>query len=339
MAPMRTNKQTLWLVAFFAIMIIGYRVWRKLPPYERGLHAADASVVEASGTAPHIERCPVFPADNVWNTPIDKLAKDQHSDAYVAGIGPQQKMHPDFAANLTYGVPFTDMPPGTRPVEVSFEYADESDAGRYPIPRDVPIEGDGKGDAHVIVIDQQRCILYELYNAHPKGDSWTAGSGAIFDLKSNTLRPTDKTSADAAGLPIFPGLVRYDEVAAGEIAHALRFTLPRTQNSYIWPARHHAGRPGDNLPPMGMRFRLRAGFDISHFSLSNRIILNALKRYGMFLADNGSPMYLSGVPDKRWDDSDLRHLNQVTAADFEAVDESELESQPNSGQVATRFRR
>jgi hypothetical protein len=200
-------------------------------------------------------------------------------------------------------------------VQVSFDYADESDPVPYPIPADAPIEGGSQstGDRHVLVIDTANCILYELYDAFPQsGGSWHAWSGAIFDLNSDNLRPAGWTSADAAGLPIYPGLVRYDEVSSGEINHALRFTVPQTRNTYVWPARHYASSlTGTQYPPMGQRFRLKAGFDISGFSPQTRVILTALKRYGMILADNGSSWYISGAPDPNWDNDILSELHQV----------------------------
>jgi hypothetical protein len=224
-------------------------------------------------------------------------------------------------------------------VNVDFDYAEESDPGPYPIPADAPIEGGdlSSGDRHVLVLDRDACILYELYAAYPQPDgSWEAGSGAVFDFNSNALRPAGWTSADAAGLPILPGLVRYEEVASGEIQHALRFTAPQTRQAYVWPARHFASNLTDAAyPPMGMRFRLKAGFDISGFSEEMQVILRALKKYGMILADNGSAWYLSGAPDSRWDNDFLvNELGQVKGSDFEAVDESSLMVGPDSGQAS-----
>jgi hypothetical protein len=284
----------------------------------------------------------LFPADNVWNVPIVDLPLDPNSAAYVDAIGADEGLHPDFGSGLYEGVPI-GIPyaavSGSEPmVEVSFDYADESDPGPYPIPEDAPIEGgpDGEGDRHVLLLNRAECTLYELFDARPQADgSWTAGSGAIFDLSSNELRPAGWTSADAAGLPILPGLVRYDEVTAGEIAHALRFTAPRTQMAYLWPARHYASDDTDpDLPPMGQRFRLRADFDLADFSPTNQVILTALQTYGMFLADNGSAWFLSGVPDDRWDNDDLRALRDVVrGADFEAVDQSSLMVDEDSGEA------
>jgi hypothetical protein len=288
-----------------------------------------------------IANCPLFPADNVWNAPIDRLPVDPHSDAYIASIGREASMHADFGSGEwnggPIGIPYVIVPEGQARVDVSFTYADESDPGPYPIPPDPPIEGgpNSNGDRHVLIVEQGACRLYELYAAYPNGDgSWRAGSGAIFDLRANALRPAGWTSADAAGLPILPGLVRHEEVAAGAIPHALRFTASRTRKSYVWPARHYASDSTDPaLPPLGQRFRLKASFDSSSFSPEVQVILTALKTYGMFLADNGSSWYLSGAPDPRWDNDVLHELDRVHGADFEAVDESMLQIDPNSAQA------
>jgi hypothetical protein len=223
------------------------------------------------------------------------------------------------------------------PVDVTFLYADESDQVPYPVPADAPIEGgpDGSGDRHVLVVDSEACVLYELFNAFPQDDgSWRADSGAVFDLSSSALRPDTWTSADAAGLPILPGLVRYDEVASGEIRHALRFTTAETRQDHVWPARHDASdEQGADYPPMGQRFRLRADFDITSFSPDVQVILRALQTYGMILADNGSPWFVSGAPDDRWDNDILRELGQVVGADLEAVDVSSMMVDPDSSQA------
>jgi uncharacterized protein (TIGR03437 family) len=284
--------------------------------------------------------CTVFPSDNIWNAPIDTLPLTENSAAYVNTIGARLPLHPDFGAGLwaggPIGIPFV-LVSNQSPVSVTFQYGDESDPGPYPIPLSAPIEGGSasSGDRHVLVVDQGSCVLYELFAAYPQsGGGWSAGSGAIFDLQSNRLRPVGWTSADAAGLPILPGLVRYDEVAAGAIWHAIRFTAPQTQQAYVWPARHYASSlTAAPYPPMGQRFRLRASYDISGFSASNQVILTALKKYGMMLADNGSSWYLSGAPDDRWNNDDLHALTQLTGADFEAVDVSRLMANPDSGQV------
>src|SRR5688572_10035892 len=259
-----------------------------------------------AGAAPTIAGCPIFPPDNVWNAPVDTLPRHPSSDAYVATIGATRGVHPDFGTvyeGAPIGIPFVTVP-GTQPkVAVSFEYDDESDPGPYPIPPNPPIEGGAAsdGDRHVLVLDRDNCILYELFYAFPNANrSWRAGSGAVYDLRSNALRPRGWTSADAAGLPILPGLVRFDEVASGAITHALRFTVPQTQRAFVWPARHFASSlTGSQYPPMGLRMRLKAGFYVSTFSPPVQVILRALKKYGMILADNGSAWYVSGVPDPR----------------------------------------
>jgi hypothetical protein len=285
----------------------------------------------------------VFPGNNIWNRRVDMLPVDASSQAYVTNIGASIGMHADFGAGLwdggPIGIPFITVA-GTQPfVPIDFIwYGDESDPGPYPIPINAPIEGGdaSTGDRHVLVVDTGSCVLYELYYAWPQTDgSWQAGSGAVFDLTSNAMRPAGWTSADAAGFAIMPGLVRYDEVAAGAINHALRFTVPRTRNTYLWPARHQASSSTDlTRPPMGQRFRLKASVDVSSFSAANRVILTALKTYGMLIADNGSSWYLSGAPDERWDNDDLHNLQtRVHGSDFEAVDESSLMIDPNSAQA------
>jgi hypothetical protein len=290
---------------------------------------------------PIIDNCSIFPADNIWNAPVDHLPVHPNSDQFIATIGANATVHPDFGSgtwnDAPIGIPFIVVP-GTQPkVDVSFTYASESDPGPYPIPPDAPIEGGpaSSGDRHVLVLDRDNCILYELFSAYPQPDSsWQAGSGAIFDLSSNALRPAGWTSADAAGLPILPGLVRYDEASSGTIAHAIRFTAPQTRREYIWPARHFASSlTGENYPPMGLRVRLKADFDISGFSPINQTILKALKEYGMMLADNGSAWFISGVPDERWNNDGLRELKTLKGSDFEAVDTSSLTLDPDSGQV------
>jgi hypothetical protein len=298
-------------------------------------------VISKASASPTVAGCAVFPPDNIWNVPIDTLPVDANSSLYVATIGASAHVHPDFGSGLwdggPIGIPYTDVPGAQPLVDVSFYYADESDPGPYPIPPDAPIEGgpDSDGDRHVLVIDRDNCMLYELFDAWPQtDDSWEAGSGAIFDLNSHALRPDGWTSADAAGLPILPGLARYDEVAAGQIRHALRFTAPQTRRAYVWPARHYASDlTGAQYPPMGQRFRLKADFDISGFSPDVQVILQALKTYGMILADNGSAWYISGAPDERWDNDALHELHDVPGSAFEAVDVSSLMIDPDSGQA------
>ncbi len=287
---------------------------------------------------------PVFPANNIWNAPVDALPLDPNSAAYVASIGPGENVHADFGSGTwnggPIGIPFVSVP-GSQPMAAIHytNYGDESDPGPFPIPADAPVEGGSGsgGDRHVLVVDDDHGLLFELFRAFLQPDgSWNAESGARYDLKSNALRPAGWTSADAAGLPIFPGLVRYDEVATGEITHAIRFTAPRTRRSYVWPARHFASSSDDpGLPPMGQRFRLKAGVDISGYSAPMRVILRAMKKYGIILADNGAPWYISGAPDERWDNDMLHELDAILGSDFEAVDCSGLMIDPDSGQAGS----
>jgi hypothetical protein len=294
-----------------------------------------------ASAATSIAGCPILPDNNVWNTPVDTLPVDPNSQNYITGIGGSTGLHADFGSGLwdggPIGIPYTTVSGSQPKVSITFEYEDESDAGPYPVPPDAPIEGgpQSDGDRHVLVIDRDNCILYELYSAYPQADGmWQAGSGAIFNLRSNALRPAGWTSADAAGLPVLPGLIRYDEVASGEIKHAIRFTVQHTRNTFIWPARHQASNlTGQQYPPMGQRFRLKANYNISSFSKDVQVILTALKKYGMILADNGSSWYLSGVPDERWDNDILQKLVNVKGSSFEAVDESSLMINPDSGQA------
>jgi hypothetical protein len=295
----------------------------------------------ACAQGPVIGTCPVFPVNNIWNMPVDQLPVSSNSATYVNTVGQSTSLHPDFGTvydGAPNGIPYVTVPGTQTKYPATFTYQDESDPGPYAIPLNAPIEGGSQstGDRHVISIDTTNCILYEMWSSYPQAASWEAGSGAIFGLTSNALRPAGWTSADAAGLPIFPGLVKYDEVLAGAINHAIRLTVPHTQDTYVWPARHEASSlTGAEYPPMGVRFRLRADFDISGFSAINQIILTALKKYGMILADNGSAWYISGAPDSRWSDDDLHNLGQITGANFEAVDVSPMMVNANSGQAAT----
>jgi hypothetical protein len=270
----------------------------------------------------------IFTANNEWNRDISDLPVHRMSRTWLRAIGPSDGLHPDFGTvwrGSPIGIPFVVVDSDQPKVKVKFEYDDESDPGPYPIPKGVPIEGGldapYDSDRHIIMIDPKKKLLYELFQAIPDPVfGWRAGSGAIFDLSSDDLRPDGWTSADAAGLPVFPGLVRYDEVADGEIRHALRFTVERTQRAYIHPARHFASRHTDpTLPPMGLRVRLRADYDISEFPRSAQIVLIGLKKYGMLLADNGSDWFISGAPDPRWKDRDLATLKRVKGQDFECV--------------------
>ncbi|HEX8080413.1 MAG TPA: hypothetical protein VF557_09400 [Jatrophihabitans sp.] len=272
-----------------------------------------------------IAGCPLFPPDNPWRRVISSAPLHPRSAAWVANIGSSRFLHPDFGSDPSYGIPYSVVPASQPKVPISFTaYGDESDPGPYPIPPGARIEAGG--DAHVLVASAD-CHLYELYGAARSGSGWTAQSGAVFDLRSNALRPAGWTSADAAGLPILPGLVRRDEVLAGRIDHALRFTISTTQRGYISPATHQAGSTSDpNFAPMGARFRLKASFDISRYSGAARVILQCLKTYGMFVADNGSNWFISGATDSGWDDLDLRQLKQVPGSAFEAVDTGPVRS-------------
>jgi hypothetical protein len=291
-------------------------------------------------TEPLIAGCPLLPADNIWNTPVDNLPLDPNSNGYINTIGAGRHVHADFGAGtwqgFPIGIPF-NLVSGNQPKStVSFYYASESDPGPYPIPNQPLIEGDpnGSGDRHILIVDRDNCILYELYAAYQQDGQWYAGSGAIFPLNSHILRPAGWTSADAAGLPILPGLARYEEVASGEIRHALRVTAPQTRKAYTWPARHYASSlTGSQYPPMGQRFRLKATYDISGFSPQAKVIARALKKYGLILADNGSAWFISGAPDERWDNDVLHELDVITGSDFEAVEVSSLMVDPDSGQA------
>jgi hypothetical protein len=257
----------------------------------------------------------------VWNKRIDGLPVAANSVTLVATIGASAHFHPDFGSYAGYGIPYNVVGASTTRVRVSFDYADESDAGPYPIPTNPKIEAGS--DRHLLMWDTAACKLYELYDAVRTTAGWHAGSGAIWDLRSNGLRPDGWTSADAAGLPILPGLVRYDEVIAGVINHAIRFTAPATRSAHIYPARHDAGAGlSPSLPPMGTRLRLKASFNITGFSPRMRVILTAMKRYGIILADNGSPWFFSGASDPRWNDDELNQLKSLVGSDFEVVNTS-----------------
>jgi hypothetical protein len=278
--------------------------------------------------SPVLGGCPMFPANNIWNTPIDTLPVHLYSNNYITTIGATRGFHMDFGSGkwngYAIGIPY-NLVAGTQPkVAIKFDYAGESNPGPYPIPTAPKIEGGS--DHHVLIVDKDNCFLYETWDTSKNPDgSWRAGSGAIFKLNSNTLRKDTFTSADAAGLPILPGLVRYDEILAGAIKHAIRFTASRTNGSYVWPARHKASSNHDATiyPPMGMRFRLKNDFNI----------LTAMKKYGIILADNGSDWFISGVPDSRWNNDELHKLDVLHGNSFEAVDASGLMVSPDSGAV------
>jgi hypothetical protein len=285
---------------------------------------------------PTIGNCPVLPADNIWNRAIDKLPVSSSSATWVNTIGAGAYLHSDFGsgtyAGAPIGMPFVLVGGSQVKYPASFLYYTESDPGPYAVPLNAPIQAGS--DRHAIAVDKDNCILYELFNSYPLTGKWSADSGAIYNLRSNALRPERWTSADAAGLPIFAGLVRYEEVLAGEIRHAIRITAPKTRRAYVWPARHYASNLTDmQYPPMGARFRLKASFDITPFSPEVQIILRALKKYGAILADNGAAWFISGVPDSRWDNNDLHALHNIKGSAFEAVDVSSLMIDPNSGQA------
>jgi hypothetical protein len=288
----------------------------------------------AAGAAslPQAPACPVFPATSPWNQRVDKLQAAPNSARVVAAIGAGDTMHADFGSGLwegrPIGIPITVVRGTQAKKRIAFEYADESDKGPYPIPANVAIEGGrgADGDRHALIVDRDRCKLYELFALYPtSGGGWRAGSGAIFDLRSNKLRPAGWTSADAAGLPILPGLARWEDVAKGRFDHALRFTVEDTRRAYVWPARHFASDKTDpDLPPMGARFRLKKSYPIAGFPRQARIVLQALKEYGMILADNGSNWYVSGAPHPRWSNAELHTLHRVPGSAFELVDASSL---------------
>jgi hypothetical protein len=276
---------------------------------------------------PAAPRCPVFPASNPWNQRVDRLPVARSSAAIISSIGPETGLHADFGSGLwqgsPIGIPFDVVRRSTPGTRVSFEYAGESDHVRYPIPKRVHIEGGS--DHHALLVDRDACRLYELGGLERRGGRWRAWAGATWSLRSNRLRPAGWTSADAAGLPIFPGLARYDEARRGVIDHALRFTVARTRRAYVYPARHFASSLTDpDLPPMGLRLRLKASFDVRPFPRQARIVLVALKRYGMIVADNGSSWYISGAPSPGWSNDQLHTLGRVKGSSFEVVDTTSL---------------
>ncbi len=296
--------------------------------------AVEPSTQEQIAAEANIANCPMFPANNYWNTPVDSLPTHPESAAWTSSIGSAEKITMDFGSGIwdggLIGIPFNAVIGSTvSKYEGEFYYPEESDAGPYPMP-DNP-QREWGSDHHILVVDTETCILYEVFDADLENGNLTGG-GAVWDLNSNALRPDEWTSADAAGLPIVPGLVRYDEVAAGEIKHALRFTAEETAG-YIWPARHLTSDPQDGIPPFGARFRLSADYDISGFPNEMQVILQAMKTYGIILADNGSNWFVSGVPDERWDNDMLHLLDALTGDDFEAVDTSLMMVDMNSGEA------
>ena len=295
---------------------------------------ATLSLTGAATARPKVGGCTVFPATNAWNQRVDRLPVAGNSAQLIASIG-NSGVHADFGNGLydgsRIGIPYVVVHGTKTPKSrVTFDYADESDKGPYPIPAGVPIEGQpahgNEGDRHALIVDRDACRLYELYALHREGGHWAAGSGAIFNLRSNALRPAGWTSADAAGLPILPGLARWDgDASTGAIRHALRFTVERTRRAFVYPARHYASDSTDpSLPPMGLRVRLKASVDISKLPQQARIVAQAMKSYGMILADNGSNWYVSGAPSPKWSNDQLHALGGLTGSDFEVVDTSSL---------------
>lgn len=284
-----------------------------------------SSLAPISSTAARTRQsCPIFPASNPLNHDISHAPVDPNSASYIASIGAGGFLHPDFGTNPGYGIPYTVVGPHQRKMPIKFTaYGEESDPGPYPVPLNAPVEGAGAGEAgdrHVLVLQEGSCRLYELFDAQRAGAGWEAESGAVFNLRSNALRPNGWTSADAAGLPIMPLLVRYDDVRAGHIDHALRMTVQRTQAGFIHPATHFASSSTDPaLPPMGLRLRLKASFDLAPYHGQALVVLEALKRYGLIVADNGSNWYITGAPDRRWNDEDLDQLKRVPGSAFQAV--------------------
>jgi hypothetical protein len=295
------------------------------------------SAAPTAVSARAIGGCPMFPGRSYWHADVSHLPVHPLSAEWLQTIGLDEVLRADFGSGTwngsPIGIPTNIAPEGTPRYHVTFDYADESDQVRYPIVANPRIEGGG--DRHLLTVESSTCRLMELYAVRRPNGRWRAGSGAVWNLRSNALRPDGWTSADAAGLPITPGLVRWNEARDGLIDHAIRFTVPDTRTHYIWPARHDAGASADpDLPPMGAWFRLRADVDISGYDGPVRAILEALKVHGMILADNGSPFYLSGVPGPHWDNDALRALMDFTGADFEAVDTSSLIESTDSGRVA-----
>ncbi|MFD9476005.1 hypothetical protein [Streptomyces nojiriensis] len=298
-----------------------------------------SGAADPGGKAPP---CPTAPSDSFWHAPVDKLPVHPKSDRYVASIGSAEPLHPDFGSGLVegrpFGIPITVSDTTVPESEVSLDYPEESETSGYRIPPDARIENGpaSDGDRHVVVWDKALCKSYELFDAERQGgNTWHAGSGAIFDLRSNALRPDGWTSADAAGLAILPGLARYDEAAGGRIDHAIRITVPRSDQSYVWPARHQAGSAADSaLPPMGLRLRLKSSVDTSGLAPQAKAVADALKKYGAIVADNGSPWYITGEENPGWDNAQLDGLKDLKGSDFEAVDASGLQQSPDSGAAA-----
>jgi hypothetical protein len=297
-------------------------------------------VITGQAAAPHVAGCRVFPSNNYWNTPVTSLPRHPRSRQWLSHMSARTRLHPAFGPSYgeqpaPYGIPVTVVGEGHRKVRVRFDYASESDRVRYPLGSDTRIEGGQMrtGDRHAVIVDKGRCRLYETFATRRRHGHWFAGSGAVWSLKSNALRPNGWTSADAAGLPILPGLLRYGEVEVKhQVTHAIRFTTDVTDRRHIWPARHDAGSVSNrSYPPMGARFRLKATFDISRFRPDTRAVLRAMKRYGLVLADNGSPWFFQGAADRRWPSRLLDQLKTVPARAFVAVDTSGMRIRFGSG--------
>jgi len=301
------------------------------------------TVTEPGNVARPVAGCPTFPANNYWHAKIQSLPQHPRSDAWLRHMSPRSFLHPDFgpsygAQRVPYGIPITVVGGAHHKVNVRFTYRSESDRVKYPLGSDTHIEGgrNSDGDRHAIVIDKSNCTLYETWNTRNKSGAWRAGSGAVWDLRSNALRRNGWTSADAAGLPILPGLLRWQEVKGGSVDHAIRFTTDVTDRRYLWPARHQAGSVNNrNYPPMGARFRLKGSYDTSGYSRHTKTILKAMKNYGLVLADNGSPWYFQGDASNKWPSRVISELKQVPAKAFVAVDTSSMQVGKNSGRAAT----
>ncbi len=338
------SRSQLWLPGTLVVVgAITAATLAPIPALARSAQPKGAVAVSAAASSlvPGTS-CPAFPANNYWNVRVDRLPVAARSRAWVAAIGSGQELHPDFGPSfgeqsVPYGIGVTVVDAGHPTVAVDFDYADESDNVRYPLGPQTFIEGgrESDGDRHTIVVDRSTCQLYETWDTHPGTPRWHAGSGATWNLRSNRLRPKGWTSADAAGLPILPGLLTYDEVAAGRVTHAIRFTAPVTRDRFIWPARHRAGATeAASHPPMGARLRLRSSFDTSSYSPAARVVLRGMKEYGIVLADNGSPWYFQGTADERWPEDLISDLKRIPGDAFEAVKTRPLRVSANS--AATR---
>jgi hypothetical protein len=340
-SPIRQNVFLVLLVCFVLFACQSLSTETLTPIVTKGEMTSESAPSETGSnplpdpTVPRIGNCPLFPADNVWNARVDSLAVHPMSEVWIDSIGRNESFHMDFGSGEwdggPIGIPYNVVAGSSVQKETfDFYYPDESDPGPYPLPLKPLIEY--SSDHHILIVDTNTCTLYEIYDASLDDSKWSGGSGATWDLSSNALRPETWTSADAAGLPIMPGLVRYDEILAGEIKHALRFTAEDTAG-YIWPARHLTSDAQEGIPPMGARFRLNADYDISNFPPEMQVILQGMKTYGIMLADNGSNWFVSGAPDERWDNDMLHLLDVLTGNDFEAVDTSGLMADPDSGMV------